>query len=66
MTEYLFWFLAHRKIEIRITVWRGHPSTEQQLGGSTDRHGDCSLAKMTPKRRAKGLFRGISHKYRPP
>jgi hypothetical protein len=56
MTEYPFWFPARRKIEMRITACRGHASTEQQLGASTD--WAVSLAKMNPQALRRGFVSG--------
>jgi hypothetical protein len=49
---------------MRITACRGHASTEQQLGGSTD--WAVSLAKMNPQALRRGFVSGISDKYYPP
>jgi hypothetical protein len=49
---------ARRKSNCRITACRGHASTEQQLGRSSDRHRDCFISEDGPKRCAEVLFSG--------
>ena len=49
---------APRKSKCRITACRGHASTEQQLGRSTDWHRDCFVSEDAPKRCAEVLFSG--------
>jgi len=55
------------KMNCRITACRGHVSTEQQLGDSTDWLRDCFVSEDSPQALCRDFcFRGISDKYCPP